>query len=357
MVEDDRADVPLRLAPAAAHPRRARRGALAAGVAVVALAASGCQASTVPGTPSVTSSRGTPTASASTATPTVLAVTASELTFAQDALVDPVVTGTVSGARGVRVDAQVFLDGAWVTQATATPGADGSYSVKLTYGNGQLRSDRWRMVAGGVASSEIAVERTAVLNPAVRAATREELTYSWREGCPVSYTALRVLQVNYYGFDGLMHRGTLVVHEGAVAQFEGLLQTALDARFPIAKMQPVDAYKAVDADSAADNNTSAFNCRMTTLGSEWSQHSKGTAIDINPVENPYSNAGLLIPPAGKPYLDRGNVRPGMLTAGSPVIKYALANGWTWLAPTDYQHLERREAGGFGVWAAADGRGR
>ena len=34
---------------------------------------------------------------------------------------------------------------------------------------------------------------------------------SWRSGCPVGRTALRTLQVSYWGFDGYRHRGALVV--------------------------------------------------------------------------------------------------------------------------------------------------
>ena len=34
---------------------------------------------------------------------------------------------------------------------------------------------------------------------------------SWRAGCPVGRSALRMLQVSYWGFDGYRHRGTLVV--------------------------------------------------------------------------------------------------------------------------------------------------
>jgi len=267
-------------------------------------------------------------------------VDAAPLAFAQDTLVDPVVSGRVTGTGGVLVEAQRWHDGAWATASATTAAADGSYTLTLTEGHGELRTDRWRIVAGEAASAEISVERTAVLNPVVHTPTRAEVQYSWREGCPVSYTRLRVVDVNYYGFDTLMHRGSIVVRDTAVAQFEGLLRTTIEVRFPIRRMRPVDDYQAVDEDSAADDNTSAFNCRMTTLGSRWSEHAYGVAIDLDPVENPYHNGGVMVPTNGAAYLNRSDVRAGMLTPESPVIAYALANGWTWLAPTDYQHLER-----------------
>jgi D-alanyl-D-alanine carboxypeptidase len=285
----------------------------------------------------VTPRKPTPTAST---TPEVTSVTVTQQTFAQDTLVDPVVTGRVSGAGGVLVEAQRWVDGAWAAASATVADADGAYTLTLTQGHGQIRADRWRIVARGAASADINVDRTAVLNPVVHTPTRAEVQYSWREGCPVSYTLLRVVDANhYYGFDHLMHRGSIVVRNTVVAQFEGLLQKTVEVRFPIRRMQPVDAYKAVDEDSAADDNTSAFNCRLTTLGSEWSEHAYGVAIDLDPVENPYDNGGVMVPTNGGTYLNRSDVRAGMLTPGSPVIAYAVANGWTWLAPTDYQHLE------------------
>lgn len=279
-----------------------------------------------------------------TASPTTT-VTAVPLVFSQDALVDPVVTGVVSGPGGAAVAAQVLVDGAWTTQATASSDAVGAYSITLAFGHGELRTDTWRIVSGASSSPDIRVERLAVLNPVVHTPTRQEVSSSWREGCPMPYTSLRVMAVNYYGFDQRMHRGSVVVRDTAVVAFQGLLQVMIDSRFPIRTMQPVEAYGASDAKSAADDNTSAFNCRLTTLGGAWSEHSYGWAFDINPVENPYFNGGVMVPPAGKPYLDRGTVRPGMLTPDSPVITYALAHSWTWLTPTDYQHLE---------WAGSNG---
>ena len=45
-------------------------------------------------------------------------------------------------------------------------------------------------------------------------------------------------------------------------------------------------YEGRELASLNDNNTSAFDCRGVTGGSSWSEHSYGTAIDINPRQNP-----------------------------------------------------------------------
>ncbi len=272
------------------------------------------------------------------ATSTVTAVTPAVLSFSQDALLDPVVTGRVTGAGGVRVAAQVLTEDAWVEQGAVVAGADGAFALTLAHGHGEPRTDRWRLVADGVASAEVSVTRLAVARPEVRAVKAADIRYTWREGCPVHHTQLRVLDINHYGFDGRLHRGQLVVQAKVVDRFVALIQTTIDHRFPIRTMRSAEAFEGDDNASGDADNTSAFNCRLTTGGTRWSDHAFGVAIDINPVENPYSD-GQILPAAGRPYLDRSNVRPGMLTADSPVVRYALANGWDWLSPHDYMHLE------------------
>ena len=49
----------------------------------------------------------------------------------------------------------------------------------------------------------------------------------------------------------------------------------------------MDDFGGSDDDSMAANNSSAFNCRPVTSGGGFSEHSYGTAIDLNPVQNPY----------------------------------------------------------------------
>jgi hypothetical protein len=107
-------------------------------------------------------------------------------------------------------------------------------------------------------------------------------------------------------------------------------------------MEPVDVYDGDDNRSMAANNTSAFNCRAVTGGSSWSEHSYGTAIDINPLRNPYVRGGTVLPPEGSAYADRGLDEPGMIHAGDEVVETFGAHGWiwggTWDSTKDYQHF-------------------
>jgi hypothetical protein len=167
---------------------------------------------------------------------------------------------------------------------------------------------------------------------------------SWRPGCPVGLDDLRLLVVTHWGFDGRTHDGELVVHEDWAQPVAAAFAKLYDARFPIQRMRLVDHYGADDDASMAANNTSAFNCRAVTGGSSWSPHSYGTAIDINPVQNPYVRGSTVLPPAGAPYAhDRDGSVQGLITAGGPVPHAFGALGWqwggTWTNPTDYQHVD------------------
>ncbi len=110
-------------------------------------------------------------------------------------------------------------------------------------------------------------------------------------------------------------------------------------------MRTVDEYPgAEDELSMADNNTSAFNCRpITGTTDRFSIHSYGKAIDVNTVENPYVKGTTVLPAAGRDFLDRTDVRPGMVVAGDHVVKAFADKGFAWggdyVTLKDYQHFE------------------
>jgi len=94
----------------------------------------------------------------------------------------------------------------------------------------------------------------------------------------------------------------------------------------------------------AADNTSGFNCRRS-VGSpnEWSEHSYGKAIDINPVENPYvSSSGSVEPPAGRAFLDRSSSAAGVIRSGDAMVRAFRSVGWSWGGDyersKDYQHF-------------------
>jgi len=169
-----------------------------------------------------------------------------------------------------------------------------------------------------------------------------DLPSSWREGCPVDVEALQAVEVSHFGFDGEVHVGTLVVATEVAEDIVEIMSTLFANAFPIERMEPVDVYDGDDDLSMAANNTSAFNCRPVTGASSWSEHSYGTAIDVNPLVNPYVIGATVLPPGGAVYADRDLDVPGMIHDGDVVVETFDAHGWiwggTWSSPKDYQHF-------------------
>jgi hypothetical protein len=184
----------------------------------------------------------------------------------------------------------------------------------------------------------------AALNPKVYAVSAAMVANTYRAGCPVKPASLRLLQQNYWGFDGKVHRGELVLRDAAVAKMITVWTATFNAKFPIRQMRRVDVFGGSDVKSMAADNTSAFNCRRVT-GDPYSlsPHSYGWAIDINTVENPYLAAnGVWYPSNGLSYRTRTPARPGMLFASSVATKSLVAQGYFWgagWAKPDYQHFE------------------
>lgn len=172
----------------------------------------------------------------------------------------------------------------------------------------------------------------------------ERLIHSWREGCPVSPQDLRLVSLDHWGFDGNVHGGVLVVHREHARTVIRVMRELFEHRFPIERMEPVDAYGGDDLRSMEANNTSAFNCReVQDRPGAWSEHAFGRAVDINPVQNPFVAApGSVSPPSGAKYANRSLRLPGMIHADGPAVRAFGSEGWKWggewSGRKDYQHF-------------------
>jgi hypothetical protein len=172
------------------------------------------------------------------------------------------------------------------------------------------------------------------------------LRYSYRAGCPVPPSQLRLLHLRYVGFDGVSHVGEIVVNAAVVGDVLAVFEKLYAERFPIRRMEPIDAFRGSDNASMAADNTSGFNCRyaVTTGPKAWSVHAYGEAIDVNPVENPYYEGGHVLPPAGAAYADRAHVRAGMAVPQGELNDAFAAVGWfwggRWRGSPDYQHFSK-----------------
>ena len=173
--------------------------------------------------------------------------------------------------------------------------------------------------------------------------TAVRMTASWRPGCPVPLADLRLVTVSVIDFDGAVQTGELVVHADSAEPIVRVFATLFAERYPIRQMRLVDEFGADDSASMAADNTSAFNCRLITGGTTWSEHAYGRAIDINPVENPYVVGGRVAPRDGRAFVDRPDT-PGVVHDGDVVVQAFAAIGWSWGGdwepprPLDYQHF-------------------
>lgn len=166
---------------------------------------------------------------------------------------------------------------------------------------------------------------------------------SWREGCPVDLDDLALLTMSHWDMDGEVVAGEMVVSEEVADHVLKAFESLFDQGFPIAEMRRIDHWDGDDDRSMEANNSSAFNCRYVAGTKRWSEHSFGTAIDINPKQNPYVRGDLVAPPQGRAFLDRDDVRPGMLVPGPAVDAFkSIGWGWggDWRSAKDYQHFSK-----------------
>ena len=175
--------------------------------------------------------------------------------------------------------------------------------------------------------------------------TRERMkAHSWRPGCPVPLRKLRVVKVSHWSFKRRVDDGKLIVHRRYARPILRVFRRLHAKRFPIRRIEPIDANGGSDRRSMDADNTSAFNCRFVSGTNTWSRHAYGKAIDINPRENPYvTSSGFVSPPEGRRYTDRDDVRKGMIVKHGPVVRsMRRIAGWRWggrwQGTKDYQHF-------------------
>jgi hypothetical protein len=202
-------------------------------------------------------------------------------------------------------------------------------------------------VPGSTSSSRRPAAATTTAAPTFAAAVHEvtaaDLPSSWRPGCPVGVEQLRAIDARYWGFDGAVHEGRIVVAAELADDVSAILADLFAAQYPIERMEPVDRYGGDDLASVAADNTSAFNCRYATGStSRWSEHAYGRAVDLNPLVNPYVVGDEVIPEVSRPYVDRTRTDSGMIRDGDAAVVAFESRGWTWggtwRSSKDYQHF-------------------
>lgn len=151
-----------------------------------------------------------------------------------------------------------------------------------------------------------------------------------------------MVALSYWGFDHMPHRGQLVVNADSVTAVVKALRSLYLARFPIRQMRLVDYFAGNDERSMANDNTSAFNCRIVPGTTAWSPHAYGRAVDINPLENPEVLGTKVDPPSARRWADRRLHDVGLIRHGDVVWRAFTSVGWKWggdwTSLKDYQHF-------------------
>ncbi len=169
---------------------------------------------------------------------------------------------------------------------------------------------------------------------------------TWAPGCPVAAKDLSWVRLTFRGFDQRRHTGELLVATSAADDLVTVFRELWRERYPIEQMTITTKAEQDAAPTGDGNDTGVFACRPVTGGSSYSQHAYGLAIDLNPFQNPYlkgdPRTGIVLPELASAYLDRGHVCPGMILAGSPVVRAFERIGWgwggAWRSLKDYQHF-------------------
>jgi len=202
--------------------------------------------------------------------------------------------------------------------------------------------------AGAGAGGAIRIPAYTATIESVPSAVQQRMTGSSHDParCPVELTDLRLLTMRYVGFDGRAHTGQMVVHHRHARGLVGVFRELYEARFPIRRMQLIDAYGGADNRSMAADNSSAYNCRTVAGTSTFSDHAYGAAVDINPVENPYVTANGVLPAAGRRFVDvdrspDAETTRGVIVADDVAVRAFARIGWKWGGvwnEPDYQHF-------------------
>lgn len=169
---------------------------------------------------------------------------------------------------------------------------------------------------------------------------------SYKENDKIDYSDLRYVSVKYIDFSGNTQSGELIVNVQVADDILAIFKELYDSGYQIEKMHLIDDYNADDEASMSDNNTSAFNYRNIDGSDEISNHSYGTAIDINPLYNPYVRNGFgdrnVLPVNGSAYADRNAEFAHKIVNGDICYNAFINRGWKWGgewdSPKDYQHF-------------------
>lgn len=165
---------------------------------------------------------------------------------------------------------------------------------------------------------------------------------------------LRYLKVLHYNYDHQIQVGELIVNAEIAEDCKHIFTELFMQEYEIASMYLLEKYwtgdgVTTDTASIEENNSSAFNYRVVPGTNHLSNHARGYAIDLNPLQNPYvayrsDGSFRTYYKDMEKYLDRNSGAAHMIThedaAYQIFTKYGFTWGGDWKNSKDYQHFEK-----------------
>lgn len=174
------------------------------------------------------------------------------------------------------------------------------------------------------------------------------------ENSHIGIEDLRYLKVLHYNYDHQIQVGELIVNEQIAEDCKQIFTELFMQEYEIASMYLLEKYwtgdgVTTDTASIEQNNSSAFNYRVVLGTNSLSNHAKGYAIDLNPLQNPYvtyrkDGSFRTYYKDMEKYIDRSSGAVHMIThedaAYQTFTKYGFTWGGDWQSSKDYQHFQK-----------------
>lgn len=177
---------------------------------------------------------------------------------------------------------------------------------------------------------------------------RDEMTgCSYPQEAKISFDELSYITVLHYDFSGNIKKGEMVVNKIVAEEVTNIFYQLYENKYPIHSIELIDKFDADDIKSMEANNTSAFNYRSVAGTSRLSNHAKGLAVDINPLQNPYVGKDKSVSPkAADVFADRQQDFKGKIDKKDLAYRLFKEAGWSWggdwKTVKDYQHFEKNK---------------
>lgn len=154
---------------------------------------------------------------------------------------------------------------------------------------------------------------------------------------------LTLVNVEFFNNDNILQKGEIVIHKKLADDIVVIFEFIKENKIPVEMVVPIKFDRPNGNTSMANlNNTYSFHHRKKANAKSLSMHSYGTAIDINPFNNPYISPKGDTIPSGATYTPKTD--PKSLHKSHPLVLKFKKLGWTWggdwITIKDYMHFQK-----------------